>query len=546
MRFIDTFNCRNSWLIVWFMVLAGMPSAPAANAGAVTVTVVLQHGSNGYTGVSDTTLDAFAPTAVNGFKPGIDIRWLNGGTTQNAAALLQFNLSGIPADATIDTASLALYCIHANNASAADSLLLSRVMSAWNANSTFASGVPRFVNSGVTPPSLGAAYPDALATPTLYTIPGLESLVQGWVSAPETNHGILLSCASDIEFTLASAVHPTQSARPALQVTYTTAGPAAPVITTQPANQTAAEGSTATFTVAAVGTGPLAFTWQRNGVTVPGGGFASFTTSLLTLSEDGDAYRVMVSNSMGVVWSQPAWLTVTPTQHPPIITIQPIDQTTIPGAAPTFRVTVSGDAPFAYQWRRNGGNLLNETQPTFTPSVSLGMVDGDLVDVIITNAAGSTISNTAVLHIVPPGSNPITASLASLTFGPKGPYEVVIELANSSGTGIRVFMLEGSGRITLPDSVYVTAGGTISFIVTGHPKTVSSPTGFSLILHNESGLDQTIPVTLFPAGQKKKACAIGGDPKEMGLTWLGAVAMMLGLCRLARCRTLARRQLRRN
>src|SRR3989442_13845029 len=41
--------------------------------------------------------------------------------------------------------------------------------------------------------------------------------------------------------------------------------PVAPAITSQPVNQTVTAGQTATFTVAASGTAPLAYQWQKNG-----------------------------------------------------------------------------------------------------------------------------------------------------------------------------------------------------------------------------------------------------------------------------------------
>ncbi|HXN54192.1 MAG TPA: carboxypeptidase regulatory-like domain-containing protein, partial [Candidatus Acidoferrum sp.] len=45
---------------------------------------------------------------------------------------------------------------------------------------------------------------------------------------------------------------------------------AAPTITIQPANQTVTSGQTATFTVAATGTAPLSYQWQKNGASIAG------------------------------------------------------------------------------------------------------------------------------------------------------------------------------------------------------------------------------------------------------------------------------------
>ena len=49
-----------------------------------------------------------------------------------------------------------------------------------------------------------------------------------------------------------------------------TATAVAPSINTQPAAQTVTEGQTASFSVEATGTGPLAYQWQKNGTAIDG------------------------------------------------------------------------------------------------------------------------------------------------------------------------------------------------------------------------------------------------------------------------------------
>src|SRR2546421_9918059 len=49
-----------------------------------------------------------------------------------------------------------------------------------------------------------------------------------------------------------------------------TPNPVAPAITTQPASQMVSVGQTATFTVAATGTAPLRYQWQKNGTAIGG------------------------------------------------------------------------------------------------------------------------------------------------------------------------------------------------------------------------------------------------------------------------------------
>ena len=88
--------------------------------------------------------------------------------------------------------------------------------------------------------------------------------------------------------------------------------PVAPTITTQPANQTVAAGQTATFSVAASGTTPLTYQWQKNGSAISGATATSYTTPVTTTADSGEMFRAVVSNSAGSVTSNSAALTVSP------------------------------------------------------------------------------------------------------------------------------------------------------------------------------------------------------------------------------------------
>jgi Immunoglobulin domain len=88
--------------------------------------------------------------------------------------------------------------------------------------------------------------------------------------------------------------------------------PVPPTITTQPSAQTVTAGQTATFTVAASGTAPLSYQWQKNGSDITGATAASYTTPVTTTADSGALFRVAVSNSAGNVTSNSAMLTVNP------------------------------------------------------------------------------------------------------------------------------------------------------------------------------------------------------------------------------------------
>jgi hypothetical protein len=97
----------------------------------------------------------------------------------------------------------------------------------------------------------------------------------------------------------------------------------APSITTHPSSQTVPVGGSATFTVAASGTPPLSYQWQRNGVDIPGATSASYTLSNVTTSDNGARFRARVTNSAGSAVSNEATLTVTSNQPPSATISQP-------------------------------------------------------------------------------------------------------------------------------------------------------------------------------------------------------------------------------
>ena len=89
----------------------------------------------------------------------------------------------------------------------------------------------------------------------------------------------------------------------------------APAITTQPMNQTAAVGSSATFEVMATGSAPLAYQWQFNESNLLTETNSTFSIANVASNHAGD-YRAIVSNSFGSATSQWATLTVNPAPVP--------------------------------------------------------------------------------------------------------------------------------------------------------------------------------------------------------------------------------------
>jgi len=177
------------------------------------------------------------------------------------------------------------------------------------------------------------------------------------------------------------------------------AAPVAPSITAQPASQTVTAGQTASFSVAATGTAPLSYQWNKNGVAIPGATSSSYTTPATTSSDNGAQFTVLVSNATGSVTSNAATLTVSAAPVAPAITTQPASQTVTAGQTASFSVAATGTAPLAYQWRKNSVAISGATSSTYTTPATTSSDNGALFTVVVSNTAGSVTSSAATLTV---------------------------------------------------------------------------------------------------------------------------------------------------
>lgn len=84
---------------------------------------------------------------------------------------------------------------------------------------------------------------------------------------------------------------------------------------------------------------------------------------------------------------------------PPAIVVPPQSQTATTGDDVTFAVTVSGSAPFHYQWQRNGTNLNGATNGSLTLT-GVAVDDGGGYRVSISNLVGTVLSDEAILTVL--------------------------------------------------------------------------------------------------------------------------------------------------
>ncbi len=92
----------------------------------------------------------------------------------------------------------------------------------------------------------------------------------------------------------------------------------------------------------------------------------------------------------------------------PTITMQPVSATVASGSAATFSVAATGSPTPTYQWQSSldGGAtfqaIAGATATTYTTLITSQSDSGTLVDVVVTNSAGSVTSSSAVLTVTPP------------------------------------------------------------------------------------------------------------------------------------------------
>jgi Immunoglobulin domain len=311
-----------------------------------------------------------------------------------------------------------------------------------------------------------------------------------------------------------------------------TASATAPSITTQPANVFVAAGGTATFSVTATGTAPLAYQWRRNGTAIAGATSASYTTPAVTSADNGAMFSVVVSNAAGSVTSSNAQIVVTASATAPSVTTQPASQSVAPGATATFSVTASGTAPLSYRWRRNGTAIAGATAASYTTPAATSADNGAAFSVVVSNSAGTATSAAATLTVT---SGAVTAPAIttqpisrSITAGSTATFTVV-----ASGTTPLSYQWRKNGTAI--------AGATAASYTTPAETTADNGALFSVAVSNSAGsatsANATLTVSAAVAGSvdvttyKYDNSRTGANTKETKLTPANVTAATFGLLR---------------
>ena len=264
------------------------------------------------------------------------------------------------------------------------------------------------------------------------------------------------------------------------QLTYTAFTASAPTITTQPIDQTVAEGETASFSVTASGTEPFSYQWQFNSNNISSGNAAILTLTNVTVAQQG-SYRVIVTNAYGSVTSAVARLTVN--SGPPLLTSQPTNQTVALTSNAIFSVSVAGSGPFSYRWMKNGTNQLADSARIVGSTTStLTVLNANLTDegtysVVVSNSVTSVTSASATLTVLGPptiwlqpnGITGVTGETIAFTVGVTGAtplrYQWRFHGTNLTGATNSTFTIQ---------NLQLTNAGSYSVMVSNQFSTVTS------------------------------------------------------------------------
>jgi hypothetical protein len=257
------------------------------------------------------------------------------------------------------------------------------------------------------------------------------------------------------------------------------------------ADQLACQGTTASFSTTASGTGPFTYQWKLDGSPVTGATANNVSIPTASLSIGNHTVEVTVGGTCGSVIRN-ATLTVQENTSATAL----LDQTVCQGASASFSTTASGTGPFTYQWKLDGNNIAGATGNSVSiPTGSLS-VGSHTVDVTVNGACGSQTRNATLTvqentSATTPGDQTVCQSASasfSTTASGTGPFTYQWSLDGTpvaGATGSNVSISTGSLSVG-SHTVQVTVGGTCGSVIRNATLTVQENTSATALL------DQTV------------------------------------------------------
>jgi hypothetical protein len=167
-----------------------------------------------------------------------------------------------------------------------------------------------------------------------------------------------------------------------------------PSISSHPLSSSVPAGSSVTLSVSASGTA-LRYQWFKDGGALSGRTNSSFSIASMTAADQG-TYRAVVTNLVGSATSATATLGLI---LPPTILAGPAGTNVATGGTILLTATVSGTAPFTYQWIKDSQPIANATGSQWLMTGASSVHSGSY-QVRVSNAAGSVTSAAAMVSVL--------------------------------------------------------------------------------------------------------------------------------------------------
>jgi len=223
-----TVSLRPRLVVTYRLSTAPTPTATATPSPTPTrplgtpTTVTLQPGVNGYAGLTDSYISAWAPTTNYAASANLVLR-----PNDVIASLLRFDLSGIPAGSSVLSATLEIHSLSRSN-SAGLTANLYRLLRPWTP------GQVTWSRADLTTPwsqvgangatdradtATSSQWVGALSTWYSFDVTALARL---WVATPASNQGVIIKAAgaSAVQYAFASSRYATPALRPRLLLRY--------------------------------------------------------------------------------------------------------------------------------------------------------------------------------------------------------------------------------------------------------------------------------------------------------------------------------------
>ena len=258
-----------------------------------------------------------------------------------------------------------------------------------------------------------------------------------------------------------------------------------PEVITQPKDQTVTAPASVSFTAEASGNPSPTVQWEISEAggafkEVPGATADTYTILATNISESGDRYEAVFTNSQGKATSAIATLTVNPALVKPEVITQPKDQTVTAPASVSFTAEASGNPSPTVQWEiSEAGGAFKEvpgaTADTYTILATNISESGDRYEAVFTNSQGKATSAIATLTVEP--APPTVSSIEPESGSTLGGTHVTIK-----GTGFlmgaKVTIGNQAGSVVVVSETEITAT-TAATSAGGDPVIVSGSNGSS-------------------------------------------------------------------